>query len=111
MTIHMIPITFNAETEFLIDSNLISLKRHHMPFYRKVHKYFLGYIEDSMYHDYLIGSPIRTRLKKNVSCASKISLPSVLSHDTKTSKVSEKDNPHDFNAKNFNHEFTQTLSF
>jgi hypothetical protein len=39
------------------------------------------------------------------SCASKISSPSILSHDTKTSKVSEKAKPHDFYAKNFNHAF------
>jgi hypothetical protein len=74
-----------------------------MTFYWKVRKDFLDYIEDSMSHDSLIGSTISTRSKKNVSCASKISPPSVLSHDTKTSKGSEKDNPHDFYPKNFNH--------
>jgi hypothetical protein len=31
--------------------------------------------------------------------------PSVLEHDTKASKVSEKDNPHDFHPNNFNHAF------
>jgi hypothetical protein len=45
---HMIPNTFNEETEFLSDSNLNSLKRHHMTFYWKVRKDFLDYIEDSM---------------------------------------------------------------
>jgi hypothetical protein len=29
---HMIPTTFNEETEFLSDSNLNSLKRYHMTF-------------------------------------------------------------------------------
>jgi hypothetical protein len=71
---HMIPTTFNEETEFLSDINLNNLKR----------KDFLDYIEDSMSHDSLIGSTISTRSKKCVSCASKISSPSVLSHDTKT---------------------------
>jgi hypothetical protein len=59
-----------------------------MTFYWKVRKDFLDYIEDSMSQDTLIGSTISTRSRKSVSCASKISCPSVLSHDTKTSKVS-----------------------
>jgi hypothetical protein len=59
----------------------------------------------------LIGSTISTRSKKIVSCASKISSPSVLSHDTKTSKVSEKDNPHDFYPKKFNHTFLSKPDF
>jgi hypothetical protein len=92
----MIPTTFHDETEFLSDSKLNSLKRHYMTFYWKVRKDFLDHIEDSMSHDYLIGSTISTRSMKVFSCASKISSLSVLSHDTKTSKVSEKDNPHDF---------------
>jgi hypothetical protein len=81
---HMIPTTFNEETEFLSDINLNNLKHHHMTFYWKLRKDFLDYIEDSMSHDSLIGSTISTRSKKCVSCASKISSPSVLSHDTKT---------------------------
>jgi hypothetical protein len=101
----MIPTTFNEETEFLSDSNLNSLKRHYMTFYWKVSKDFLDYKEDSMSHDSLIGSTISTRSKKSVSCASKISSPSVLSHDTNKSKVSEKDNPHDYYPNNFNHAF------
>jgi hypothetical protein len=101
----MIPNTFNEETEFLSDSNTNSLKRHYITFYWKVHKDFLDYIEDSISHDSLIGSTISDRSKKSVSCASKISSPSVLSHDTKTSKVSEKDKPHGFCPKNFNHVF------
>jgi hypothetical protein len=53
---HMIPTTFNEETEFLSDSNTNSLKRHYMTFYWKVHKDFLDYIEDSMSEDSLIGT-------------------------------------------------------
>jgi hypothetical protein len=82
-----------------------------MTFYWKVHKDFLDYIEDSMSHDSLIGSTISTRSKKSVSCSSKISSPSVLSHDIKTSKVSEKDNPHDFYPKNLNNLFLPKPDF
>jgi hypothetical protein len=90
---HMIPTTFNEMIEFLSDSNLDSLKRHYMTFYWKVRNDFLDYIEDSISHDSFIGSTISIRSKKIVSCASKISSPSVFSYDTKTSKVSETDNP------------------
>jgi hypothetical protein len=89
----MIPTTFNEETEFLNYSSLNSLKRHYMTFYWKVRKDFLDYIEDSISHDSFIGSTISTISKKSVSCASKMSPPSVISHDTKASKVSEKDIP------------------
>jgi hypothetical protein len=82
-----------------------------MTFYWKVRKDFLDYIEDSMSHDSLIGSTISTRSKKSVSCASKISSPSVISHDTKASKVSEEDHPHDFYPKNFNHAFLPNPDF
>jgi hypothetical protein len=101
----MISTTFYEETEFLSDSNLNSLKRHCMTFYWKLHKDFLDYIEYSTSHDSLIGSTIITRSKKSASCTSKISFTSVLSHETKASKVSEKDKPHDFYPKNFNHAF------
>jgi hypothetical protein len=74
-------------------------------------KDFLDYIEDSVSHDTLIGSKTSNRFKKSVSCASKISSPSVLPHDTKASKVSENANPHDFNPKNFNHAFLPKLDF
>jgi hypothetical protein len=108
---HMIPTKFTAETEFLSDTNTNSLKRHYMTFYWKVRKDFLDYIEDSMSHDSLIGSTISTRTRKSVSCASKISSTSVLSHDTKASNVSEKSNPHDFYPKNFNHAFLPKPDF
>jgi hypothetical protein len=64
-----------------------------------------------MSHDSLIGYTISTRFKKNISCANNISSPSVLSHDTKTSKVSEKANPHDFYPKNFNHSFLHKTKY
>jgi hypothetical protein len=64
-----------------------------------------------MSHDSLIGSTISTRSKKSVSCASNISPTSVLSHDTKASKVSEKDKQHDFYPKNFNHAFLPKPDF
>jgi hypothetical protein len=51
----------------------------------------------------LIETTISTRSRKSVSCASKISSTSVLSHDTKAAKVSEKEHPHDFYPRNFNH--------
>jgi hypothetical protein len=109
---HMIPTIFNEETEFLSDSNLNSLKRHYMTLYWKVRKEFLDYIEDSMSHDSFIGSKISNRSKKSVSCASKISSPSVLSHDSKTSRVvSEKANSHDYYPKNFNHAFLPKPNF
>jgi hypothetical protein len=108
---YMIPTTLNEETEFLSDSNLNSLKRHYMTFYWKVRMDILDYQEDSMSHESLIGSTISTRSKKNVSFASNISFPSDLSHDTKTSKVSEKDNPNDIYPKNFNHAFLPKPDF
>jgi hypothetical protein len=107
----VIPTTFNEETEFLSDSNLNSLKRHNMTFYWKVRMDFLDYIEDSMSHDSFIGSTISTRSKKSVSCASKISSQIILSHDAKTSKVSEKYNPHDIYPKYFNHAFLTKPDF
>jgi hypothetical protein len=82
-----------------------------MTFYWRVNKDFFDYIEDSMSHDSLIGSTISTRSKKSVSCAIKMYSPSVLSHDTKASKVSEKDNPHEFYPKNFNHAFLPKPDF
>jgi hypothetical protein len=80
---HMIPTTYNEETEFLSDNNTNSLISHYMTFYWKVRKDFLEYIEDSMSHDSLIGSTI-------FCCASKISSPSVLSHNTKASNYKRK---------------------
>jgi hypothetical protein len=82
-----------------------------MIFYWKLRKEFLDYIGNSMYHDSLIGSTISTISKKSVSCDSKISSTSVLSYDTKVSKVSDKNNPHDFYTKNFNHAFLPKPDF
>jgi hypothetical protein len=82
-----------------------------MTFYWEVRKDFLHHIEDSMSHDSLIGSTISTRSRESVPCASKISSASVLSHDTKASKVSEKDNPHNFYPKNLSHAFLPKPDF
>jgi hypothetical protein len=108
---NMIPTKFNEETEFLSDSITNSLNHHYMTFYWKVRKDFLDYLEYSMSQDTLIGSTISTRPKKNVFCASHISSTSVLSHEPKGSKVSEKDNPHDFYPKTFNHVFLPKTDF
>jgi hypothetical protein len=64
-----------------------------------------------MFHSSLNGSTISTRSKRSVPCASNNSSPSVLSHDTKTSKVSDKDNTHDFYPENFNHAFLPKPDF
>jgi hypothetical protein len=114
LTMSVLEFPFPASslfTSFLRHVLLNNLKHHYMTFYWKVHKDFLNYIGDSMSHDSLIGSTISTRSKKSVSCSSKISSPSVLSHDIKTSKVSEKDNPHDFYPKNLNNLFLPKPDF
>jgi hypothetical protein len=98
---------FNEGIEFLSDSNLNSLKRHYMTFYWKVRKDFLDYLEDSASHDSLID----TRSKKSVSCASMTCSPIILSHDTKTSNVSEKDSPHDFILRTSIMHFYPNLTF
>ena len=82
-----------------------------MACYLKLSKGFLYYLEDFMKQDSLIGSTISTRSQKNISCASKISSPSVLSQDTKMSRESEKSNTHDFYPKNFNHAFLPKPDF
>jgi predicted aldo/keto reductase-like oxidoreductase len=64
-----------------------------------------------MPYDSLIKSRISTRCKKTVSCASKISFPSVFSLDNKKLKVSEKAKPHDFYPENFNHAFLSKPGF
>jgi hypothetical protein len=68
-------------------------------------KDFWDYLEVFMAKDSLIRSTISTRFKKAVSCASKISSPSVISEDTTQSKASEKSNVHDFFPKHLNHAF------
>ena len=83
---------------------MLIFKRHFVAYYWQLRKNFLDYLDDSMSQDYMIGSIISTRSRKNISCACRISLPSFLSQDTKTSRVSEKSNTHAFYPKNFNHE-------
>jgi hypothetical protein len=72
------------------------LEHHYMSCYWKVDNDFLDYVEDSMSHNSVIGLTTSTRSHKKISCASKISYPSALSNDTRTSNVSEKANLLDF---------------
>jgi hypothetical protein len=102
---------FYVETEFLSEDNMCNLRRHYMSCYWKVRKDFLDYVEDSMSHDSLIGSIISTRSQMNISCDSKLSSPSVLSNDTKTSKVSKNADTLDFYPKHLNHAFTPKPDF
>jgi hypothetical protein len=95
----MIRSTFHEETKFLNVSNLNSLKRYYITFYWKVRKGSIDYMHDSISHDSLIGLIIIIRSKKCVSCESQMSSPSVLSHDTKASKVSDKDKPSGFTLR------------
>jgi hypothetical protein len=67
---------------------MIKAKHHCMILYWKLLKDFLDYTEDSMAHDSFFGSTISTRSQKNISC--KLSFPTVLSQDTKTSKMSDR---------------------
>ena len=87
------------------------LKRHYIACYWQLRKKFLDYLEVSMLQDSLIGSTISTIYKNSVSCASNISSLSILSKDTKTSKVSERSNKHDFYPKNLNHAFLPKPDF
>jgi hypothetical protein len=105
ITDHFIPNTFKQETDLLDEESMSILKRHYITCYWQLRKNFLDYLEDSMSQDSLIGSTISTRSKKNISCASNISSPSVLSQDTKSSKVTERSNKHEFYPKDLNHAF------
>jgi hypothetical protein len=87
------------------------LKHSYNARYWQLRKAFLDYLEYSMSQDSLIGSTISTRSKKNISCASNISSPSVMSQDTKTSKMTERSNKHDFYPKNLNHAFLPKPDF
>ena len=71
-------------------------KNHYAAWHWQLRKNFLDYLEDSMSQDSLFGSTISTRYQKNISCANKISSPSILSQDTKAPKVSEGSNKRDF---------------
>jgi hypothetical protein len=99
----LIPSTFEEETSFLDEDGMSKLKEYYMASYWTIRKDFLDYLEDFMTQDSLIGSTISTSSKKTVSCASKISSPSVVSEDTKVSKASEKSNAQYFYPKNLNH--------
>jgi hypothetical protein len=71
----------------------------------------LDYLEGFVTQDSLIGSTISTSSKKTVSCASKISSPSVVPEDTKVSKASEQSNARYFYPKNLNHAFVPKPDF
>jgi hypothetical protein len=90
---------------------MLLLKNQYAACYWLLRKNFLEYLEDSMSQDSLIGSTISTRSQKNISCANKISSPSVLSQDTKTPKVSEGSNKHDNYPKNFYHALLPKQNF
>jgi hypothetical protein len=107
---HLIPSTFKEETELLDEESMLILKHHYVACYWQLRKNFLDYLEDYLSQDSVIGSTISTR-SKNISCPSNISSSSVLSQDTKTSKVSERSNKHDFYPKNFNHAFLPKPDF
>ena len=64
-----------------------------------------------MTHNSLIGSASSTISKKNESCVSKISSPSILTENTEISKRSAKPNTNDFYPKNFNHAFLPKPDF
>jgi hypothetical protein len=82
----LIPSTFEEETSFLDEDGMSKLKEHYMAYYWQMTIDFLDYLKDFVTQDSLMGSTISTRSKMTVSCASKISLPSDVSEDTKVSK-------------------------
>ena len=91
----LIPSIFQQEIGILDGGSVLLLKNHNAACYRQLCKYLLDYLEDAMSKHSLNRSKISTRSQKNISCASKVSSPSVLSHDSKTSKVSEDSSKHD----------------
>jgi hypothetical protein len=84
----LIPSTFEEETNFQNAENMILIKCLNMTCDWQLRRYFLNYLEDFMTQDSLFGSTNSTISKKNISCVSKISSPSVLSEDTEASKTS-----------------------
>jgi hypothetical protein len=107
----LISSTFKEETNFLDSDTMLILKRHYVTHYRQLRKEFLNHLEDSMIHDFLLGSTISTVSKKDTYCVSKISSPSILTVNTEISKRSAKYNAHDFYPKNFNHTFLPNPEF
>jgi hypothetical protein len=107
----LIPSTLEEETSFLDKDGMSKLKEYYMASYWKRRKDFLDYLENFVTQDSLIGSTISTSSKKTVSCAIKISSPSVVSEDTKVSKASEKSNARYFYPKNLNHAFVPKPDF
>ena len=87
---HLIPTTLKEETSILEDEGILMLKQVYFSSYWQLRKNFLDLVEDLLSQDSLIGSTISTKSRgKDISCASKISSPSMMSYDTKSSKVSK----------------------
>jgi hypothetical protein len=105
----LIPSTFEEETSFLDEDRMSKQEVYYIVNYWKMRKDFLDNLEDFVTQESLIGSTISTRSKKTVSCASEISLPSVVSEDTKVSKASEKSNGRYFYPKNLIMHLCQNL--
>ena len=82
---HLIPTTFKEETYILEDEGILMLKQVYFSSYWRLRKNFLDLVEDLLSQDSLISTKSRG---KDISCASKISSPSMMSHDIKSSKVS-----------------------
>ena len=86
------------------------LKQVYLSSYWKIRKIFLDLVEDLLSQDSFIGSTISTK-SREISCASKISSPSMMFHDTKSSKVSKESNISNFYPKNLNHAFMSKPNF
>jgi hypothetical protein len=87
------------------------LKHRYIAYYWQLRKNFLDYFKDSISQVSLIEPTISTRSKNKIACASKIFSPSVMSQDTKISKVSETSYKYDFYPKNLNHAFLPKSDF
>ena len=112
LPIHLIPTTFKEETSILEDEGILILKQVYFSSYWQLRTNFLDLVEDLLSQDSLMGSTIRTKSRgKDISCASKISSPSRMSHDTKSSKVSKESNISNFYPKNLNHAFMPKPNF
>ena len=88
------------------------LKQVYFSSYWQLRKNFLDLVEDLLSQDSLIGSTISTKSRgKDISCASKISSPSMMSRDTKSSKVSRESIVANLYPKNLNHAFMPKPNF
>ena len=109
---HLIPTTFKEETYIIEDEGILMLKQVYFSSYWQLRKNILDLVEDSLSQDSLIGSTISAKSRgKDISCASKFSSPIMMSHDTKSSKVSRESKIANFYLKNLNHAFTPKPNF